>query len=299
MKVVTTARVRSAGQGPQRDLERGVYAPVGHAPRTGPPLPSHQRRCRCSRTALLCFALCALACTSSLVTTLFTLERLSSKSLVFLAWLIPTQGMWDYVHTHHSTSSALWGYADDHVPHPELVGYIAERPYESVLDVSCSVGLMIGALAARHPERAHYGSDISSAMAELAKAHCPTCEVDTFDLSTLQRREITGWPSAFPASFDYIYVSDVLYYMSWEGVPPALYHAGVVKDLGDLPSQRRFFDHLVAMAREEVVFSNHQNNTRVVRFLRKMGAHEKDGVWVARGKAKPLQQRLGGAHSAG
>ena len=205
--------------------------------------------------------------------------------------------MWDIVYSTKSAadSTELWGYTDGMTPHPELVSYIAAREYDSVLDAACSVGLMIGKLAMLHPDRSHYGTDISTAMAKASAQRCAVCHVGTFDLSgmqhieTVRRRAPRGFPREFPTSFDYVYLSDVLYYIAWDGIPPALYHSGLAKDDGESLSQRRFWKRLLALARKEVVFSDHQQNERVVRFLRKMGAEWRahDRVWVARGTAPP------------
>ena len=77
-------------------------------------------------------------------------------------------------------------------------------------------------------------------------------------------------PAAFPTEFDLVVVSDVLYFIAWDGFPPVL--CNVLPPTLLRAAHRRFFDALRILASREIIFSDHQGNKCVVDFLRSVGA---------------------------
>jgi len=133
-----------------------------------------------------------------------------------------------------------------------------------------------------------YGTDISAVMVNTSAAQCPSCKLLQWDLNLLQgeaynNRIVASWPT----SFDIVLVSDVLYYLSWAGWPPILSWSGLLPDRFTKEHKRRWWKRLTALARKEVIFSDHQMNPAVVAFLQEMGAtrHVFYGIWTARGTA--------------
>ena len=92
-------------------------------------------------------------------------------------------------------------------------------------------------------------------------------------------------PHGFPATFDVVVVSDVLYYIPWGGWMPVLHVLGMVPRFLYRPSQQRFYANLASMARKAVVFSNHQGNRIALDFFHAIGAQKIDDVWIVNGTA--------------
>lgn len=205
----------------------------------------------------------------------------------WLPYLLPTEAVWDrVVHKGRDDdrNGGVWHTSAG--VHRELTCYIdAYHPdYASLLDVSCNLGWMLAHLSHRHPNASHYGTDISRRMVAATQRRCAACKTAPFDLARLARAVPPAAPpssaldsplAAFadaPAAVDVVIVSDVLYYMPYDGWAPALLNAQVVPSRRLRVAQRRLFDALTSMARREVVFSDHQSNPAVIDFLTSMGA---------------------------
>ena len=203
----------------------------------------------------------------------------------WLAYLLPTPFIWDSLIHDDGIDGGIWHYTG--WEHPEIVCYIQaiHSNYSSLLDTACNLGHMLARLQQARPSAQHYGVDISSKMVSATRLRCAECSVRPFDLAQLVHTENTldGLPTA-----DVVVVSDVLYYMPYGGVPPWLHNAQLFPKSLVRQSQRRFFGRLQAIARKEVIFSNHQNNPAVVDFLRVNGATwlAGYGVWIAQGTAQ-------------
>ena len=159
---------------------------------------------------------------------------------------------------------------------------------------------MLARLQQANPQAQHYGTDISPTVLALARARCPQCAaLAPFDLATLLDDEIASQAgvqplaAGLPTAVDLVVVSDVLFYMPYGHLPPAL--GWLVPAAWLRPSQRQLFDALARLARREVIFSDHEDNPSVVDFLEANGAkrvqlrrHNKArarSVWTATGRA--------------
>lgn len=206
-----------------------------------------------------------------------------SKMLVNLNYLLPSAGLWNSIHDGHVKDGGVWHYGEK--VEQDLENFIERRhaSYASAWDVACNNGALLGRLAAKHPERSYFGSDISEVMVNATRERCPTCIAEVFDVNALQSSEFRPIAGRIPEPVDLIIVADVLYYMSWSGLPPLLNYA--------LPAswtrehRHDFWQHLTGLARKEVIFSGHQGNTAVKRFLTEMGATfiASHNVWVTPG----------------
>eukprot|EP00918_Siedleckia_nematoides_P016427 GHVU01035335.1.p1 GENE.GHVU01035335.1~~GHVU01035335.1.p1 ORF type:complete len:296 (-),score=2.73 GHVU01035335.1:500-1387(-) len=203
---------------------------------------------------------------------------------VWMAYLLPSGSLWDRLHAAAEKSGGIWHYNESVMS--ELDHYISfHHPhYRSLWDVSCNEGYILLRLQQKHPHAQHYGSDISSMMVKTTRNRCPACHVEVFDLFDLQwpHRPI---PRGFPPVFDVIVVSDVLFYASWAGLPPLLFHIGLLPSFIERKAIQRFTDRLTSMACDEVVFSNHEHNPTIQRLFRAMGATQKQSFWALQGQA--------------
>ena len=183
--------------------------------------------------------------------------------------------------------------------HNEMLCYVDafHANYTSLLDVACSSGLMLARLQRSNPHAAFFGTDISTKMVSATQRRCPSCHTAQYDLARLLHR---GGDGSGPlgavgnttTAVDVVLVIDVLDYMPFAGVPPALLKAQLVPSTMLRAAQRQLFNRLTSLARREVVFSDHSGDAAVVDFLKAMGAKprpRRDGsgalVWVARGTA--------------
>lgn len=212
-----------------------------------------------------------------------------SKHLVWLNYVVPIGGVWDAIHDGHVKDGGIWNYSNN--VHQRLDSFLERRhpSYESVWDVACNLGLILGRLARTHPERKYYGSDISSVMVNATRENCPACFADVFDMNELQSSNFGLTLGRIPQPADIIIVADVLYYISWAGLPPFL--NGLLPQSWTISYQTRFWRHLTGMAKTEVIFTDHEGNDGVKQFLTKMGATflPDEGFWVAPGTYSRLQ----------
>ena len=193
---------------------------------------------------------------------------------VWLAYVFPTQTVWDRVHK--GAATAHWR---EHAgTQAVLVAEINQRhpAYASLLDLGCSRGYILAQLASQRPHAAHYGGDISPRMVRRARRWCPRCFVEVVDAATLDL------PDNWPDSYDVVLVSDVLYYIPFAGVPQM-----VASENRNIEASRPWFAAVSRLARREVVFSAHQNNPWVRAMLRASGARQLSpgGAWVLAGTA--------------
>ena len=202
----------------------------------------------------------------------------------------------------------------------EVTRYVLERhaDYASALDIGCNVGFMLARLQVKpycttnpnvvmlarlqeaNPRAQHYGTDISPTVVAAARERCPQCAaVVPFDLAALLDEEtasqagVRPLAAGLPTAVDVVIVSDVLFYMPYGHLPPAL--GRLVPSAWLRPSQRRLFDALARLARREVIFSDHEDNPGVIDFLESNGATRVQlrgrnrasgrSVWTAAGRA--------------
>ena len=198
---------------------------------------------------------------------------------VWLAYVFPTQTVWDRVHK--GAATAHWR---EHAgTQAALVAQINQRHpgYTSLLDLGCSRGYILAQLAAQHSSAEHYGGDISPRMVRRARRWCPRCFVEVVDAATLDL------PDGWPASYDVVLVSDVLYYIPFAGVPQM-----VASENRNVAASKPWFAAVASLARREVVFSAHQNNPWVRAMLRANGARQLSpgGAWVLAGTASAVDE---------
>ena len=159
---------------------------------------------------------------------------------------------------------------------------------------------MLARLQEANPRAQHYGTDISPTVVAAARARCPQCAaVVPFDLAALLDEDtasqagVRPLAAGLPTAVDVVIVSDVLFYMPYGHLPPAL--GRLVPSAWLRPSQRRLFDALTRLARREVIFSDHEDNPGVIDFLESNGATQVRlrgrnrasgrSVWTAAGRA--------------
>ena len=102
---------------------------------------------------------------------------------VWLAYVFPTQTVWDRVHK--GAATAHW--REHATTQAALVAQINQRhpAYASLLDLGCSRGLILAQLATRQSQAAHFGGDISPRMVRRAQRRCPQCRVAIVDAAAL------------------------------------------------------------------------------------------------------------------
>jgi hypothetical protein len=149
------------------------------------------------------------------------------------------------------------------------------------------MGFILERLDAKHPDARHYGTDISRVMVNRTARRCPRCTVGQFDINNLRDLKFEKIGDAFPAVFDLVIVSDVLYYMKWLDYPPGIFqfmsHIGFKMPPRVRADQIQFFARLRGLARKEVIFSDHQDNSGVIDFLTAMNATRKGTIFTASG----------------
>lgn len=232
----------------------------------------------------------------------FLFTASNGRHHIWLAYLWPTTKNWDYVFS----EGDIWKYDERKIQRTAQVQYIMRSltadfkdvgmkndrsmdDHLSVLDVSCNLGYMLQAISSGANKRSIdlnlYGLDISKRMVEETHKNCVSCLAEVFDLSTLD--DASSWPS-YPDHFDYVLVSDVLYYLKFGGIPPLIFKVcEFCRTLGFVVErEKRFADALSRLARKEVVFSNHQGNDFAKSFLTNVGATflETEGVYILEGK---------------
>ena len=198
---------------------------------------------------------------------------------VWLAYVFPTQTVWDRVHA--GTSTKHW--REHAATQAVLVAQINQRHpgYTSLLDLGCSRGLVLAQLASQSPDAAHFGGDISPRMVRKARRRCPRCFAEVVDAAALDL------PDSWPDSYDVVLVSDLLYYIPFAGVPQM-----VASENRNIEASRPWFAAVSRLARREVVFSAHQNNPWVRAMLRASGARQLSpgGAWALAGTAPAVDE---------
>ena len=220
---------------------------------------------------------CALG--AAAVLAVAVLAKAWVRGEVWLAYVFPTQTVWDRVHAGGATRH----WREHNGTQAVLVAQINQRHpgYASLLDLGCSRGYILAQLASQRPHAAHYGGDISPRMVRRARRRCPQCRVAVVDAAALDLPD--GWPD----SYDVVLVSDVLYYIPFAGVPQM-----VASENRNIEASRPWFAAVSRLARREVVFSSHQNNPWVRAMLRAAGARQLSpgGAWVLAGTAPAVDE---------
>jgi len=239
-----------------------------------------------------------------------SIPRDARQRLLNLHWMpyvLPRTpaSLWDHLHR-KGGNGGIWHYRED--VHAEIVRYVhdSHASYASLLDVACNLGFMLASFQRIRPRAAHYGTDVSPLMVTAARRRCPVCNATAaFDLASLAldsavANDAGSCPLAhgLPASFDLVIVSDVLYYMPFASLPPIF--SRVIPSVMLRASQKRLFDALTRLARQEVIFSTHQDNPMVIDFLEANGAVRKLAmsrrgvplyVWTAAGRAPEFDMK--------
>ena len=220
---------------------------------------------------------CALG--AAAVLAVAVLAKAWVRGEVWLAYVFPTQTVWDRVHARGAT--AHW--REHAATQAVLVAQINQRHpgYKSLLDLGCSRGVILAQLAAQNSKAALYGGDISPRMVRRARRRCPRCFVEIVDAAAL------ALPDGWPDSYDVVLVSDVLYYIPFAGVPQM-----VASENRNVAASKPWFAAASRLARREVVFSAHQNNPWVRAMLRASGARQLSpgGAWVLAGTAPAVDE---------
>jgi SAM-dependent methyltransferase len=220
---------------------------------------------------------CALGAAAVLAVAVVTKAWVRGE--VWLAYVFPTQTVWDRVHRGGGTRH----WREHNGTQAVLVAQINQRHpgYASLLDLGCSRGYILAQLASQRPHAAHYGGDISPMMVRRAQQICPQCRVAVVDAANLDLPD--GWPD----SYDVVLVSDVLYYIPFAGVPQM-----VASENRNVAASKPWFGAVANLARREVVFSAHQNNPWVRAMLRANGAQQLSpgGAWVLAGTAPAVDE---------
>lgn len=212
-------------------------------------------------------------------------------SFVWLAYLWrPTPSLWDFIHSQEEDEAGGVWHVGPNV-HSELSCYIDTHypRYTSLLDASSNLGYMLKRLQRTHPNASHFGTDISPRMVAATMRRCPSCVAQQFDLHRLLfDGHFEPGEAGVPPVAELVLVSDVLYFLSWAGWPPALLqrHSGLRVPVAWLrASQKRFFARLRRMASVEVIFSSHQFNSVVIDAFAANGITRRHGVFSAAGTA--------------
>ena len=241
-------------------------------------------------------ASCCMCCCLGIVLIFFLgLTGESRRRFVHGHWLpyiLPTGGpawVWEIL---HGQNGGMWKYGTD--VQSAVTAYILQshHNYSSLLDVACNQGFMLARLQRARPHARYYGTDISKRMLLSTQARCSKCITAQLDLNQIAsaslpsvsraaggRSDAKGssgssagspLPATFPTDFDLVVVSDVLYFIAWDGFPPVL--CNVLPPTLLRAAHRRFFDALHILASREIIFSDHQGNKCVMDFLRSVGA---------------------------
>ena len=182
--------------------------------------------------------------------------------------------VWDWVHTNGQQMGpgGIWKYGANMLS-GGTVKYVTAQPrYERLVDMSCSVGIVLSALQHNNPAAEHFGSDISRVMVNETRRRCPRSHAAQFDLGRFRQPAGDTVDYVFPGTFDYVIISDVLIYIAWGDWPPLLLRWCAPCRHMALGEQRRWLDRVKALTRREIVFSSHQNNPIAIEMLTALGA---------------------------
>jgi|EP00802_Teleaulax_amphioxeia_P020666 hypothetical protein len=237
-----------------------------------------RRRISCLVVVLVLFAL------------LIALEdsfHLSTRR-VWLAHVLPqSSDVWDNIHEQGQKlgEGGVFGYGNWLKNQPSIRYLLRQPKYARLADMSSSVGIILATLQESNPGAEHFGSDISRVMVNATQQRCRQCHVAQFDVGRFQAPEGEAVPYAFPGTFDYVLVEDVLYYIAWGGWPPFVLRICEPCRRMALTHQKRWLDRVKALTRRKVVISAHQENPIVVDMLRALGATQHYGVYLVDGTA--------------
>lgn len=202
--------------------------------------------------------------------------------------------MWDAMHSDaekSDQSGGRWHYSESSFRTHGLQRYmrsvLAEESNSSVLDVACSVGVDLHLLEGECPDCTLYGSDISRVMVEATEDRCGSCRVQQFDIGQMQFENARYDAFAGVSVFDYVMVSDVLLYIEWGGWKPVWFALCSLCSFFAQGYFRAFATNIAALARRQVIFSSHQNNSVALWFFEATGARhlENYDVYVLPGTA--------------
>ena len=253
------------------------------------------RRCGACFFCLLALWCCAFMLSDSLLS--------FHRGGIWRAYFVATPEMWDSIHRHGaSTPGGIWHYNQSRLEASYAFRFLSQKKYSSLLDVSCNVGITLASLQRYHGAARHYGTDISKVMVETTQKNCPNCQAAQFDLGRLQfagslKEMRTSLPSTWPTSFDVILVSDVLIYISWAHIAPIFLRCecccSVFRSWA-LSAQQTFLQNIASLAKDEVIFSLHQNNIVVTTMMRELGVRldEDRGLWRLPGTARNSNSTL-------
>lgn len=222
--------------------------------------------------------------------------------------------MWDWVHKKGEArfgAGGIWHYGDwmkqnranVYLQH-QIKADLKDSSQDTlrILDVSCSVGIVLADLRdkistadAASSRVEIYGSDISHVMANASAKRCASCHVAQYDIGRLQRDDRSEDGSAVydafapdVTEFDYVLVSDVLYYIGWGGwMPIVLKYCSYCRQFKSVQSAyKRFAKNIQSITRKQVIFSNHQSNPIIIDFFKAVRAGYVQGseVFVLSGR---------------
>jgi len=238
---------------------------------------------------------------SALLVVLEDRFHLSTKR-TWVAHFFSSPEIWDNIHQEGRKlgEGGVWGYGD-WLKDKESLKYLLTQPkYDRLADISSSVGIVLSTLQERNPEAEHFGSDISEVMVNQTKQRCKKCHVAQFDISQFQRPEGEVVPYAFPGTFDYVLVEDVLIYIAWGGWPPFLLRVCELCRRMVLTHQKRWLQRVKAITRRTVIFSDHQGNPIVADMFRGLARELHLGVhFFGSGKGEVLLYLVNGTAGAG
>ena len=238
------------------------------------------------RRRVSCFLVLLVLC--ALLIALEDSHHLSTKR-VWLAHLLPqSPDVWDNIHEQGQKLGAggVFGYGNWLRSQPSIQYLRTQPKYDRLADMSSSVGIILATLQERNPGAEHLGSDISRLMVNATQERCRQCHVAQFDVGRFQQPEGEAVQYAFPGTFDYVLVEDVLYYIAWGGWPPFLLRICEPCRRMVLTHQKRWLDRVKALTRRKVVVSSHQGNPIVVDMFRALGVTLQRGVYLVDGTAQ-------------
>ena len=233
------------------------------------------RRCWHLRLILLLCSLLAVIAAYCLIH-FFNKQELKAGYRLFsiLLYIYPNDvGVWD--HFYNFVGSRPWKALNKSTaPYHPTSRYIRRSGYHQVdnlkvLDVGSYNGDIIFYLKQLNPSWDLFGYDISKKKVLSSKKNCPECIVKQVNVFKALFSE--SYLKKHKKYFDFVLVSDVLYYGSWARWSPlvlnwcsACYdHDSVARD------QNKFIRNLKLITKREIIVSKHQNNMLVVDMMKR------------------------------
>ena len=239
------------------------------------------RRWHCKAT-LLCSLLVAFAA-------FFLSDELKIGYRLFsiLLYAYPNDvRVWD--HFYDFVGSRPWTALNESTaPYHPTARYIRHSGYHrldnlKILDVGSYNGDIISYLKRLNPSWDLFGYDISKKKVHSSKKKCSGCTVKQINVFEAVSSE--SYVKEHKKYFDFVLISDVLYYGSWASWSPlvlnwcsACYdHISVARD------QSKFVRNLKAITKKEIIISKHQNNVLVVDMMKRNHFKYKEDymVWI-------------------